>query len=378
MNDGPQQDHAYLDYNATAPLRPEARVAVAEAMAITGNPSSVHGPGRQARRFLETAREQVAALAGVAPADLTFTSGGTEANAMAIAAFRARPAFVSAIEHPSVLDNMADAARLPVTSDGLVDLDAAAALLADADAPFVAVMAANNETGVLQPIEALAGIVHGAGGVLLVDAIQRAGKLPLAPVAAVADLMTLSAHKLGGPSGVGALAVRPGLDIAPLYAGGGQERRRRSGTENLPGIAGFGAAAAAAMAGLEQGLRIARLRDTLETGVRGADVGAVIYGGDAPRLPNTSCIGLPGVSGETQVMSLDLAGVAVSAGSACSSGKVQRSHVLDAMGAPDGAAGEAIRVSLGWASTPADVERFLAAWGAMAAKSGQRKGQAAA
>ena len=360
-------DHAYLDHNATSPLRPEARAAMEAALDIVGNPSSVHGPGRAARRLVEEARAQVAALAGAASADVIFTSGGTEANAMALRDVP-RPVFVSAVEHPSVLENAPGAAVIPVDSSGVVDLDGLDAMLGGGRPAMISVMAANNETGVLMPIEAISEISRRHQALLHVDAVQLAGKGDLATFWSCADLLTLSAHKFGGPPGVGALLVREGVEVSVLIPGGGQERRKRSGTENLSGIVGFAAAATTAADWQSEATRISSLRSRLEEGVQETDAGAILVGADAPRLPNTSCIALRGLPAEIQVMALDLAGVAVSAGSACSSGKVAQSHVLTAMGLDGGVASSAIRVSLGWNSTEKDVDLFLAAWTDMRAR----------
>lgn len=363
----------YLDYNATAPVRPEAATAVAEALALTGNPSSVHRYGRIARKRVEDAREQVAALIGAAPAEIVFTGSGTEANALAIAGAGRKRVLVSAIEHDSVLATAAaldpEAPRIPATGDGTIDLDALDRLLATRGGEtIVSLMLANNETGAIQPVAEAARRAHAAGALFHCDAVQAAGKIPVDVRGLGADLVSLSAHKLGGPQGVGALYAGGHVALAPLLRGGGQERGRRAGTENVPGIAGFGAAMAAARRDLGAFARIAGMRDALEAAVLARSERARIAGAGSPRLPNTSCIVLPGVASETQVMALDLAGVAVSAGSACSSGKVKASHVLAAMGFAAEDAGAAIRVSLGWATTPSDIERFLAAWSAMAAR----------
>ena len=367
----PANTAAYLDYNATAPLRPAAREAMVEAISLVGNPSSVHGPGRTARRLIEEARAEVCSLVGAAPAELVFTSGGTEANAAALHGTGAR-LVVSAIEHPSVLENAPAAAIVPVDAEGLIDIPALEEILS-AEAKYdaqilLSLMAANNETGVIQPVAAAAECARRHGACLHVDAIQLAGKGDLTAVWECADLMSLSGHKVGGPAGVGALLVKPGIELTPLVRGGGQERGRRAGTENLSGIAGFGAAAREALVGLGEAGRIERLRSSLEARIRAINPAVVVYGADAPRLPNTSCIGLAGVPAETQVMALDLAGVAVSAGSACSSGKVTPSHVLAAMGLDETAARSAIRVSLGWDSTEEDVNMFLDAWSDISAR----------
>ena len=369
-------ERSYLDYNATAPLRPEVRDAMLGAFAIHGNPSSVHAEGRQARAAIEAARAKVAALLGARPDDVIFTSCGTEANALALAQVAgAWRCYMSAIEHPSVLAggrfSASDVTRIPVTEDGVIDLDFLASELArhhfegQGARPFVSLMAANNETGALQPVTAAAESVHAVGGVLHTDAVQAAGKVPLDMDALGADLVSLSAHKLGGPKGVGALVLRERVQVEPLIRGGGQERRRRAGTEHVSGIVGFGVAAEIAAAELGKARDIAKLRDELETRALAIAPEAIVFSGRVPRLPNTSCMAVPGTKAETLVIGLDLAGVAVSSGSACSSGKVEASHVLRAMGVAPEVAQGAIRVSLGIGSTPADIERFLDAWGTL-------------
>lgn len=368
MNDKIVQGRSYLDYNATAPLRPEARAAMLDALDRVGNPSSVHAEGRWGRRIVEAARAAVAELVGADPAEVAFTSGGTEANSLALLGAGRSRRIVSAIEHPSVLAHATD--TVPGSICGTVEIDAFIRALQGApEETLVSLMLANNETGVLQPVDRLVHAVRRAGAISHTDAIQACGKIRIDFKSLDIDLMTMSAHKLGGPMGIGALIVRDGVELAPQLVGGGQERRRRAGTENLPGIAGFGAAAQVALATQKQeALRLAALRDRLEAVVRRATPAATIYGAGSPRLPNTSCIGLPGASAETLVMALDLAGIAVSAGSACSSGKVARSHVLTAMGVPDEAATSAIRISLGWATADADIDRFATAWSAIAAR----------
>jgi cysteine desulfurase len=363
----------YLDHNATAPVRPEAAAAVAAALAEVGNPSSVHAFGRAARRRVEDAREAVAALIGAAPGDIVFTGGGTEANALALAGSGRRRLLVSAIEHESVLANAAalDPATplIPATRQGLVDLDALDRLLdGRGGETLVSLMLANNETGAIEPVAEMAERAHAAGALVHCDAVQAAGKIAIDVRELGVDLLSLSAHKLGGPPGAGALYVSERVALAAVLKGGGQERGRRAGTENVPGIAGFGAAAAAAARGLGHYAGLATLRDRLERAVLARSDRARIAAREAPRLPNTSCIVLPGLAGETQVMALDLAGIAVSAGSACSSGKVRPSHVLAAMGLSSEEAASAIRVSLGRTSGEDDVERFVEAWGAMAAR----------
>ncbi len=358
----------YLDYNATAPVRPAVTAAVGAALAEAGNPSSVHGFGRAAHARLGVAREQVATLVGARPGHVVFTSGGTEANDLAIAGSGRPRVLVSAIEHDSVL-KAAACELVPVDRRGVLDLAALERMLAAAPAPtLVSVMLANNETGVIQPVAEAARIVHAHGALLHCDAVQAAGKIGVDVAALGADLLSLSAHKLGGPPGVGALIVVDHVALAARLRGGGQERGRRAGTENLPGIVGFGVAAEIAAAELPAMAALGDLRDDLERQVLTTVSGALRFGADAPRLPNTSCLALPGLSSELQVMGLDLAGIAVSAGSACSSGKVRPSHVLQARGVDAATAGSAIRVSLGWRSSAADVEHFLAAWRELAAR----------
>ncbi|MBB5695615.1 cysteine desulfurase family protein [Muricoccus pecuniae] len=348
----------YLDANATEPLRPEAREAAIAAMDLAGNPSSVHAEGRAARRVLEEARARVAARFGAAPRDVVFTSGGTEASALAIASLRrGRRVLAGATEHPAVLRAAEEAETLPVLGDGTLDLAALEAALAGGPPALVLAMVANNETGVIHPVTAIADLCRRHGALLHLDAVQAAGRVPLDLGASGADSMAISGHKLGGPKGAGALLLRPGLDLAPLLAGGGQERGRRGGTEALPAIAGLGVAAAAADPAAAAAL--AGLRDAIEAGL-----GLPVAGAGAPRLPNTSCVALPGTGAETQVIALDLLGVRVSAGAACSSGKVSRSPVLAAMGL-GAMAGEAIRVSLPWNAPPDAAARFLAAHAAM-------------
>jgi len=356
----------YLDYNATAPLRPEALAAIAAALAETGNASSVHRFGRRARKRVEDAREAVAALAGATPAAVVFTSGGTEANNLALRGAGRERLLVSDIEHDSILAAAPAAERIAVGPDGVVRLEALAALLQrDRRAALVAVMLANNETGVVQPLGQIVELAHAHGALVHADAVQAAGKIGIDFAALGADLMALSAHKLGGPQGVGALLVRDGLAVVSQLRGGGQERGLRAGTENVAGIAGFGAAASAARKGLPAYARLAALRRRLEQGIAALSPGTRFFGREVPRLANTSCFTMPGVASETQLIALDLAGIAVSAGSACSSGKVRPSHVLRAMGASEAEASSAIRVSLGWLTRAEEIERFIEAWGAL-------------
>jgi cysteine desulfurase len=378
---------SYLDHNATAPLRPEVREAVIDALTLNGNPSSVHAEGRAARAAIEQARAKVAKLVGASPANVIFTSGGTEANALALAAQsgEAWQCYLSAIEHPSVLSGgrfyRETTTIIPVTPDGVADLDVLRKKLEKHKPggwrPFVSLMTANNETGAIQPVAEAAPIVHHAGGLLHSDAVQAAGRIPLDMTVLGADMVTLSAHKIGGPKGVGALVLAEGANVEPLIKGGGQEGRRRAGTENVAGIVGFGVAAELALGGLARMDEIAALRDVLEAGVRAHRPDAVVLSAGVPRLPNTSCIAVPGVKAETLVIGLDLAGIAVSAGSACSSGKVEASHVLAAMGASPEFAHGAVRVSLGFGSENTDIQRYLSAFGELVKRLKQDSKEAA-
>jgi cysteine desulfurase len=367
-------DRIYLDWNATTPLRPQARDAMAAAWDLAGNPSSVHAEGRQARKLVEDARARVAGAVGAQPRNVVFTSGGTEANALALTPGLRRgsnpPAerlVVSAIEHASVISggrfSSGAIQTVGVTRSGLVDLDRLRSALADKPPALVSLMLANNETGALQPVKEASEIVHAAGGLLHVDAIQAFGKISFNINAMGADLVTLSAHKIGGPKGVGAVVLAERvLGFEPLLRGGGQELGRRAGTENVAGIAGFGAALQAAMGSLgSDATRLESLRNRLENGLRDTE-GMIVFADGVLRLPNTTLFTVSGLKAETAVIGFDLAGVAVSSGSACSSGKVQPSHVLEAMGFGPELAQGAVRLSLGWSTSEADVDRCLEAW----------------
>lgn len=358
---------SYLDHNATTPLLPEAATAVRNCLDVFGNPSSVHRAGRRARALVEDAREHLAGATGATAAEITFTSGGTEANTLAlrglVAAQGCKSVIVSGIEHASVLAVAPGATVIAGDARGAVDLNALEDALKTLPRPaLICVMLANNETGVLQPLDAAIALARTYGAYLHCDAVQAFGKVPIDFSTLVVDSMSLSGHKVGGLKGIGALLVRRGLDIAADLVGGGQERRRRAGTENVTGIVSFGAAAREVPRLLADAPRIRGLRDQIETSVRRVAPQAKVFGDSLARLPNTSCIALPNVSSETQVMRLDLAGVAVSAGSACSSGKIAPSHVLLAMGISPADAKSAIRISLGWTSTEADVAHFIEAW----------------
>jgi len=390
----------YLDYNASAPIRPDVRDAVAAALELTGNASSIHKEGRSVRALIEAARDEIANLVNGDPNSVVFTSGGTEANVTVLApenviatrdsnvpADLAR-CFISAVEHPSVLmggrfrDQRLTA--IAVGGDGVIDLAALrSAIKSHLDetggAPFlVSVMLANNETGALQPVAEIVSLVHELGGVVHSDSVQAAGKIAIDIEALGVDFLTLSAHKMGGPQGAGAIVL--GRDSQPLGAalltGGGQELRRRAGTENVAAIAGFGVAARLAGEGLADMARIAALRDALENHVCRIAPEARIFSKNVSRLPNTSLFATAGVAAETALIALDLAGIAVSSGSACSSGKIEPSHVLKVMGVEPELAGTALRVSFGWNSKTTDVEKFIAAWSAIYERS--RMEQAAA
>jgi len=361
---------AYMDHNATAPVRAEAADAVLRALSLTGNPSSVHAEGRAARKLLEEARASVAALVHAKPAEVVFTSGGTEAANLALhvasTALGVERVIVSAIEHDCVRV-AANGLGIPVEvlsvdANGVADLGELARRLAEPGKALVALMYANNETGVIQPVAEAVALAKDAGALVLTDTIQAWGRLPVDFHALGADMMTVSAHKLGGPQGTGALVIREGLPFDALIRGGGQELRRRSGTENVPGIAGFGAAARLAAQEIAEMPRVAALRDRLEELLRAAVPELRVFGEGAERLANTSLFSASGLDAETLLMALDLDGFAVSAGSACSSGKVARSHVLAAMGVEDMLAKGAIRVSLGLGNTAEEIERFALCW----------------
>lgn len=367
----------YLDHNATSPLRPECLSAVTHALAVGGNPSSVHANGRAARAIVEDARAKVAALAGAAGDTVIFTSGATESNNLALfgavegslegESSRITRIFVSAIEHSSVLataDRLAErfpwvrVARLPVTADGVIDLEALRVALREGKGrALVAVMAANNETGTVQPIAQVSKLVREAGTLLLVDAVPAAGKTEID--FSYCDYMTLSAHKIGGPQGVGALLVRDGVPLARQQAGGGQQKGLRAGSENLSGIAGFGAAAHALEDGAGERARMAHLRDHFEAALKAAAPEAVFFGDKVERLCSTSAFAIPGLAAETALIGLDLDGVMMSSGSTCSSGKVTVSHVLAAMGVEEKLAACALRASFGWSSTMEDVNAAI-------------------
>lgn len=354
----------YLDYNASALIRPAVADLMRDLMAVPGNASSIHSFGREARRHIEKAREQVATLADTHANYVTFTSGATEANNAVLKHFTGHRILISAIEHSSVLEAAPQAEKIPVTAEGVVDLETFEKLLAGEPPALISVMLVNNETGVIQPVEEIVQLARRQhpGVYIHTDAVQAAGKIPLALAPLGVDYLSLSAHKLGGPHGVGALLCAPGAEPVPFLHGGGQEKRQRAGTENIAGIAGFGLAASMALAGLSEFQALAGWRDQLEETLQSAAPELVIFGRHAPRVANTTNIGLPGIPANTQLMNLDIEGIAVSSGSACSSGSVKPSHVLQAMGAPDDLSSHALRVSLGWGTQEDEVKRLAQVW----------------
>lgn len=373
-------EQVYLDYNASAPLCPEAKQAMIAAMDVSGNPSSVHASGRAARKIVDHARRTIAELVGGDSERIIFTSGGTEANNLALNGLEDVTVFTSAIEHPSVIEGRHDAKRIPVDGNGVIDLDALEAMLKEAsDAGqkvLVSVMLANNETGVIQPVAKVGLLAREYGAKVHCDAVQALGRMPVDMGRLLVDMVSISAHKIGGPKGIGALAIAPGVMLVPQIRGGGQEKYRRGGTENVPGIAGFDAAAQRAEVEMAKMTKVAEMRDRLETELASEAPELLIAGKGTERLVNTSCLILPGMPGETQVMALDLAGVAISSGSACSSGKVRESHVLKEMGVSD--AGSAIRVSLGLETTDEDIDTFIRVWSRMRGNAARKKARHAA
>tara|TARA_B100001939_G_scaffold201813_4_gene173451 strand:+ start:3823 stop:4950 length:1128 start_codon:yes stop_codon:yes gene_type:complete len=357
----------YLDYNATAPVYPEVIEEVAKVLAEGGNASSVHAAGRAAKARLEKSRQIIADMLNCRPQMITFTSGGTEANNFALKASGAKRLIISAAEHDSILEVARTFAGeveiLPLDHKGYVRRDILQQLLDKSEAPtVVSIMLANNETGVLQDIAALAEMVHDHGALFHTDAIQALGKVPVDFRTLGVDMMSLSAHKVGGPQGVGALIAWEKLDILPLIQGGGQEVGRRSGTENIAGIAGFAKAVSLVPRSLQKAAEIREWRDEMEQILLSHAPDAKIFGAESERLPTVSSILMPGVNSETQVMAFDLDGLCVSAGSACSSGKVKSSHVITAMGGTPEEAASTLRLSLGWATTREDIGRFVKSW----------------
>lgn len=347
----------YLDYNATAPVRPEVVSRMAEVLALPLNPSSVHGYGREAKRILEESRRTLAEAVSALPQEVVFCASGTEANNWALRGFPQRRVLVSAVEHSSILKALPPqgGGMIPVDANGIISLDTLEEMLANGTLALVSLMLANNETGVIQPVAEAAALCRKYGALLHCDAVQGFGKIPVDCGLLGADVLTLSGHKCGAPPGAAALVVRSGVVIPPMLSGGGQERGLRASTENVAAIAGWARAVELCDFGHMRQLR--GWLDAMEE-----ETAAVVIGGGAARLPNTSCIALPGVSSEVQLIKLDLQGIMVSAGSACSSGRVEPSHVLRAMGVPDALSGCAIRISGGWGTQKAEIQRFAEAW----------------
>lgn len=373
-----KQKQTYLDYNATAPVRPEVALLVYEILAKPGNASSVHGYGRAARAYLEKAREQVAAMAGTNPAYVTFNSGATEGNNTVLHGFAGKEIWISAIEHPAVHQTVPHAQKIPVTEDGIIDLPRLESMIAQDKKPdLVCLILVNNETGVIQPVAKAVRIIRKASPKTLIhcDAAQAPGKVGLDFSALQTDYMCLSAHKMGGPQGTGALISAPGAPPVKLFHGGGQEKRQRAGTENIAGIAGFGLAAELAVQSLDQFQKLEKLRNDMEASLLDKVPGLKIYGQNAPRIANTSCLCYPAIPAQTQMMSLDLDGIAVSSGSACSSGTIKPSKTLMAMGADEKEASSSLRISMGWDSTSEDVDRFMEAWLKMVSRINSKESQ---
>ncbi len=353
----------YLDYNATAPIRPEVLSLVTQIMGEVGNASSVHDYGRHAHKYVEDARQQVAKLCHVKTDQVIFTSGATESINTMLCGYRDKRVLISSIEHPAVLGAAPHADLIPVTPDGIVNMEAYKQILNDGEPPaLVSVMLVNNETGVIQPVAEMAKLAHDCGALFHTDAVQGAGRIDISLDTLGVDFMSLSAHKMAGPQGVGAIIFKEGLDLPKFMLGGGQEKNCRAGTYNTAGIAGMGLAAKHAMTDIKHYKDLEKMRDYLESKIHKITNEAVIYGANAPRVGNTCNVGFPHISAQTQVMALDLDGIAISSGSACSSGSFKASHVLTAMGADKKQAKSALRISLGWATNSSDIEHFLESW----------------
>lgn len=367
----------YLDHNATTPLRPQARKAMLEALDAGGNPSSIHAQGRAARALVESARKTIADALGVLPAMVIFTGVGTEANNFAIKGAPVERIIISATEHSCVLEAAKATGKpleiIPVTAEGIIDLAALEKSLGTGKGrALVCLMLANNETGTIQPVGQAASLAAEHGALIHTDAVQALGKIPVNFGLLGVDMMTLSAHKVGGPQGVGALIVRDGVVLEKYIHGGGQELGRRGGTENVAGIAGFAAAVQAAIDEMpEKQTEISRLRDLFESQLQQVSPDVVIFSNQVERLPNTSYIALKGMNALTTLINLDLDNIAVSTGSACSSGKVTGSRVLAEMGVPDDLRSCALRISFGWNSTSEDVSKFIKSWLALVARQKQ-------
>lgn len=354
---------AYLDYNATCPIRPEVIASTADAMRVTGNASSIHADGRAARKIVEDARTDVANLANVRAAQVIFNSGATEGNNTILSGYRDKVVFISAIEHPSVMEAAPHAKKIPVTKDGIIDLAAFEKMLSAETPALVSVQLVNSETGVIQPIGDIAALAKSKGALVHCDAVQAAGRIALDFKSLGVDYLTLSAHKFGGPMGIGALIFREGLQIPKFLHGGGQEKRQRAGTENVAAIAGFGTAAKLALEGLDDyRAKTSGFQKTLEAAIKKTANDIVVVSENAPRVSNTTAVIIPGTSAETMLMAMDLESVSISSGSACSSGTFKPSHVIMAMGFGDDSAKSALRFSTGWATTTAEIDNALTAF----------------
>ena len=352
----------YLDWNATAQIRPEVIALVTRVMGEVGNASSVHDFGRRARKYVEDARVQIAGLCHVTPEQVTFTGSATESINTVHHGFKDKRVLISSIEHPAVIASAGERCeKIPVTRDGVIDMNAYQEMLKNPPA-LVSVMLVNSETGVIQPIAEMAKMAHDVGALFHTDAVQGAGRIDISFDKLGVDFMSLSAHKFAGPQGVGAIIKRDGLELPKFMLGGGQEKNCRAGTHNTAGIAGMGLAAEMAQKNISVYAEIEKMRDDMEQKIRQVSNTAIIYGAGAPRVGNTTNVGLPGVPAQTQMMALDLDGVSVSSGSACSSGSFKASHVLTAMGASEEEAKSALRISLGYATTQADIDAFLESW----------------
>ena len=349
----------YLDYNATAPLRPGVKEAMLEVLDDPGNASSIHAHGRTARKQIETARAQVADLVGATAEQVTFNSGATEANNTILNHYADQQILISAIEHPCIQEACRPAAHIPVTRDGLIDLAALETLMETHQPALVSVMLVNNETGVIQPIEKISTLCRVYQTKLHVDGAQATGKIPFNMAKLGIDYLPLSAHKMGGPQGIGALIVRQSAEPPVLLHGGGQEKRKRGGTENTAGIIGFGVAAAHAKAHIEEFRALSELQNRFETGLRNMASDVVVFGEGAERVANTTCCAIPGTTAETILIAMDLAGICISSGSACSRGKVGQSATLGAMDAPDDLLKAALRISTGWFTTQEEIDKLL-------------------
>ncbi len=355
----------YLDYNATTPIKPAVVELACEIMSAVGNASSVHSHGRHARKHVEGARQQVANLAGVTPGQVIFTGGATESNNAVLKHFTGKRILVSAIEHPSIRNALPDVEFIPVTPDGLLDMDAFEKMLDEGTPPaLISVMMVNNETGVIQPVAEITRMAKAKHKDIFVhtDAVQAAGRIKIDFPALNVDYMSLSAHKMGGPQGVGALIAAPGAPVTKFIHGGGQEKRQRAGTENVAGIAGFGLAAELAVSDMENYQRLLPWREKLEAEIKRIAPEMKVFSQNAPRVASTTALCLAGLPAQTQLMSLDLENIAVSSGSACSSGTFKPSPILLAMGAGDEDATSTLRISMGWATEETDIDRFIEVW----------------